>query len=256
MMTTKSALTMTSLATALLFGGGILLYLNFGSIAKQLSEDYASRALGVKVEIGRMDISVKERRVEISNLTIANPEGYKNPHAVTVERVNILAGSLGKELLEFRDVSVEGADVYLEITMRGTNLSDIRKNLNPQVGAPQSEGEQALKVILDKLLLNGRVHPSVAFMDRELEPFILPPVTVTGIGRDGQAGGVVAGQAVAQIWTELSRTVVSEANSRGLLAGLSPEILRDAGMSHLDVMKDKFEHDANQLKEGLKSFFE
>lgn len=255
-MTTKGALTITSLATALLFGGGILLYLNFGSVAKQLSEDYASRALGVKVEIGRMDVSLQERKVVLSNLSIANPEGYKNPHAVTVARIDILAGNLDRSLLEFRDVNVEGADVYLEITLNGTNLSDIRKNLNPQVGAPQSEGEQALKVILDKLLLNGRVHPSIAFLDKEIEPFILPPVAVSNIGRGGNVAGVPAGEAVAQIWTELSKTAVSEANSRGLLAGLSPEVLRDAGMSHLDVMKDKFEHDARQLQEGLKNFFE
>lgn len=255
-MKAKGILTITSLAAALVLGGGALLYLNMGSIAKQLAEDYASRALGVKVEIGGLDISVQESKVGISNLKVANPDGYKKPYVLTVQHVNIVAGNLGRELLEFRDVSVEGADVYLEINVGGTNLGDIRKKLNPAVGAPQSEGEKALKVILDKLLMNGKVHTSIIFLDKEIEPFVLPPVTVSGIGRENGGNGALAGEAVAVIWNELSKTVMSAANQKGYLAGLSPEILRDAGMGHLDIMKDKFEHDTRKIKEGLKSLFE
>lgn len=255
-MTTKGALTITSIATAMLFGGGIFLYMNFGSIAKQLTQDYASRTLGVEVSIGRMDISLQNRKIDVGNVKIGNPEAYEGAHSVVVQSISIQAGEIGRELLEFKDVAVQGADIYLEIRPEGTNLSDIRKNLNPRVGDGLSSGEQAIKVILDNLLMSGTVHTDITFLDQEIEPFSLPPIALSGIGRENGASGVAVGDAIAQVWSEISRRTISEANQKGYLAGLPAEVLLDAGMGHIDIVKEKFDSDLNKVKEGLKNLFE
>lgn len=254
MTVTKSALTITSLATAMLFGGGIYLFLNLGSIAQNLAEDYATRSLGVNVTIGRMDVSLQERRIDVSNLKIHNPEGYAGAHAATVKSIHIQAGALGKELLEFKDVRVEGADIYLEITPDSTNLTDIRKNLNDNAGAKPAQGEEALKVILDKLFMSGVIHPDVTFLDRELEPFMLPSIEMSDIGRG--ENGVPVGDAIAEIWKRVSRESIRAANQKGVLAGVDVSVLQEAGMADIQIIKDNIDHQVDKITNDLKSMFE
>lgn len=251
---TKSAMTVTSLATAMLFGGGIYLFLNLGSIAQNLAEEYASRTLGVKVTIGRMDVSLQNRTIDVSNLKIDNPEGYGGAHAATVKSIHIQAGALGKELLEFKDVRVEDTDIYLEIKPGATNLTDIRKNLNENVGASPTQGEQAVKVILERMLLTGTIHPNVTFLERELQPFALPPIELSGIGR-GQ-NGVLVGDAIAQVWKAVSRESIRAANQQGALAGVDVGVLRDAGMADIQIIKDNLDGKVNKITNDLKSMFE
>ena len=254
MTVTKSAMTITSLATAMLFGGGIYLLMNLGSIAQNLAEEYASRTLGVNVTIGRMDVSLQNRTIDVVNLSIDNPEGYEGAHAATVKSIHIEAGALGRALLEFKDVRVEGTDIYLEIKPGATNLTDIRKNLNENVGASPSQGEQAVKVIVDKLFMNGVIHPNVTFLDRELEPFSLPPIELSGIGRG--EGGALVGDAIAEVWKEISRESIRAANQQGALAGVDVGVLRDAGMADIQIIKDNLDDKVNKITNDLKGIFE
>lgn len=254
MSTAKSALTVGSLATAMLFGGGIYLYMNFGSIAKNLAEKYATQSLGVKVSIAKVDVSLKERVIQVSNVRIANPKGYKNPHAASIENIRIQAGNLSTELLEFKDVSVQGTDVYLEVKPTSTNLTDIRKNLNTNAGSNESQGAKAIKVILDKMVLNGTVHPSVTLFDGDIAPVKLPEIRLRGIGRN--ENGVLVGQALSQVWKEISKQTIMAANKNGYLQGLSGDALKEVGIGQVQIMKDKVNEEVDKLKDGLKGLFE
>jgi len=254
MAVTKTALTITSLATAMLFGGGIYLFLNLGSIAKNLTEEYATRTLGVDVSIGRMDVSLQNRTIDVSNVKIDNPDGYKAPHAVTVKSIHIQAGSLGSKLLEFQEVSVAGTDVYLEIKPNATNLTDIRKNLNENVGASPSDGEKAVKVILDKLLLNGTIHPDITFLDKKLEPFVMPSIQLSGIGRG--ENGVLVGNAISQVWKAISRESIRAANKQGVLAGVDVSVLQDAGIGDVTIIKDNINHQVDKITNSIKGMLE
>lgn len=251
---TKSAMTITSLATAMLFGGGLYLFMNLGSIAKTVTEDYAARTLGVDVTIGRMDVSLQNRTVDVSNIRIHNPDGYKGVHAVVVDSVTVQAGSLGSELLEFKTVDVSGANVYLEITPSGVNLTDIRKNLNEKVGAKPSEGEKAVKVILDKLILNGTVHTDITFLDKTYDPFALPPIHLSDIGRS--ENGVLVGAAISEVWKVISRETIRSANKYGFLAGLDVNILKEGGMSDVTIVKDNIDHQVDKIKNSIKGLLE
>jgi len=250
----KGALTIGSLATALLFGGGIFLFMNFGAIAKNLSEEYATRTLGVKVSIGAMDVNLKERRIEAGNVTIANPPGYKNAHAATIQSIRIQAGSLNSELLEFKDVAVNGTDVYLEIKPASTNLTDIRKNLHSNVGAEESAGEKAIRVILDKMVMNGTIHPTVTLLNRDIEPIKLPEIRLEGVGRN--ENGVLVGQALSQVWKEITDETIASANRNGFLKGFDRDALEEAGVDEVGILKDQIGQEVDKLKDGLKGLLE
>lgn len=254
MAASKSLLTIGSLATAMLFGGGLYLYMNFGSIAKNLAEKYASRTLGVAVNIGKVDVSIQERKINVTNIRIANPAGYKNPYAATVQTVSIQAGELTSELLEFRDVTVSGTDIYLEIKPSSTNLTDIRKNVNANMAGNPSAGDKAVKVILDKMVMNGTIHPSVTLLGRDVTPVKLPTIELSGIGRN--SNGVLVSQAVGQIWKEISSQTIAAANRNGFLQGIDRDALTEAGVGEVEILKDQINQEVDKVKDGIKSLFE
>lgn len=254
MSTIKTALTVTSVGTALLFGGGIYLYMNFAPIAKNLAEKYASQTLGVKVSIADLEVHWKERRVDVSDVTIANPPGYTKPYAATIQTIGIQAGSLNSELLEFKDVAVNGTDIYLEVKPNATNLTDIRNNVNKNIGENPSQGEKAIKVILDKMVMNGTIHPSVTLLGNKIEPVKLPEIRLSGIGRN--SNGVLVNQAVGQIWKEISTQTIAASNKNGFLKGIDRDALTESGIGEVEILKEQIDQEVDKVKDGLKSLFE
>ncbi len=121
MVTTKSAITITSLAFLLMFGGGLYMFMNLGDIAKRAIEAKASEAMGVKVTMAGFKIEIQNKKASVYKLRIANPEGFSSPYAVVVERISVSLGDLSPELVRLKDISVRGVDAYLEVTQRGTN---------------------------------------------------------------------------------------------------------------------------------------
>lgn len=240
MITSKTAVTTGSVALALLFGGGIFLYLNLGSIAERLAENVASRTLGVNVGIGRVDISLQDMKIDVHNITIANPDGYQKPHALTVQKVSIQAEEITQELLNFSNAQLSGMQVYLEVKPDRTNLSDIRNNIAiPQTTGAQDTGTATTKVIVQSFLADqGKIHPSVTLIEgQDLEPVNIPDIRLTGIGE--KENGVLAQEAIAQIWRAVSGEVIRAANQQGFLQGLDIDALRDAGISRIDSIKDE-----------------
>lgn len=247
----KVTASVASIGFALIFGGGVYLYMNFNTIAHQLAEKYASQALGVEVSIGLMDVSLQERHITVNNIKIDNPPGYKNAHVATIGKLDITAGRLSRELIEFKNVSVEDADIYLEVKPGSTNMSDIRNNLNRNAGENPSAGEQAVKVILDHMIMNGTIHPSVTIADLNIEAMALPTLELNNIGG---ANGVSPGEAMAQIWVPLSRQVLRAANQQGYLQGMNEEALKEMGMSRLNEVKDRINEEVDSITNNLKGF--
>jgi len=88
----------TVLAVTVL-GGGIYVYMNLGNISKMIAENVASEALGVKVSIGEIDVSVKDKLVTVTDIRVRNPRGYKKPNIMTVRPIFIHCAT---KLLAFR----------------------------------------------------------------------------------------------------------------------------------------------------------
>ncbi len=72
----KTTLTISSIAMALLFGGGVYLMTNINIIAKNYIEKTATATLGVKVTLGSLMVSLPERTAHAKDLRISNPDGF------------------------------------------------------------------------------------------------------------------------------------------------------------------------------------
>lgn len=257
MVASKTALTVGSVTLALLFGGGIYLYMNLNMIAERLAERIASQTLKVDVEIGSVDISFQEKKVSVHKITVANPPGYKNAKAVTIDLMSIQAETLSQELLNFSNAQLKGMTVNLEVTPKGTNLSDIQKNINIPANNKSAKEDQAAvtKVMLKNFIAEGAtINPSVTLLEtQDLQPVTIPDIHLKDIGT--RENGVTAQKAVARIWQEVSKKSLNTANSQGLLKGLDGDALKDAGISQVKQIKTQVKEQINNTIENVKGLF-
>ena len=107
MSVSKPLLTATSIAIAAIFGGGVYFMVNLGSLAEQVTERIASQALGVAVQIEEMDVSLQERSVTVQGITVANPPGFQNNHALSIEKVRVSLEAVSKALITFGESSAK-----------------------------------------------------------------------------------------------------------------------------------------------------
>lgn len=253
----KTALTVSSLAVALLFGGGAYVYMNLGSIAKQVTERVATDALGVKVSIGAMDVQLENRRAIVRNLKIANPPGYKKSHAVSVAEISVTLGDLSKELVKIKGISVDGTNVNLEVKDGGTNLNKLANN----VKMPPAKDESAAgpKVIIDRFALTkAQLNPTITLIgDQDLTSVVVPDIILTGIGK--KENGILAREAVVQVMSKVLNVAQKAAGNAGFYQGLSPEALKDIGAGQIDGIKDRIKDkiggDVGDVKDKIKGLF-
>lgn len=227
MIASKSTLTFASIAFALLFGGGVYLYMNLGGIAERIAEDIATKTLGVDVDIGLLTIDIPDKTITVRGMEIANPEGFHNSKAVTVDLIKIKAASLSRELLVFDQITVSGTTAYLEVMSHGTNFAVIAKNAQSRKNTAKTE--QPVKVIIRDLLIEkSRLSPTVLISAVDPGDLDVKQIHMQGIGEN--SNGVLASQAIAQIWSEVSKEFNMEAAQQGLLKGLSQAALMSLGV--------------------------
>jgi hypothetical protein len=257
--TAKAGLSIFMLLALVVVAGGVYVYMNMGSIARQITEEVASNALGVPVSIAAMDISLEHRKVVVRDIRVANPQGYQKPYAMTVETITVNAESFSKDLLTFARIDVVGTNVNLEVSEQSTNLSDLKENTVQSKSAPTpSTTGQDIKVIVKTVTVqNAQLTPSITLMDKDLAFVTVPDIRLQGIGV--KENGVLASEAVSQIIGGLMTAFSKSANQAGFLQGLSLEALNDMGVSTIDVfqknLKENFDEDVDQLKKGLKGLF-
>lgn len=245
----KSALTVTSLAMAMLFGGGVYLLMNMNVIAKNYIEREATKTLGVKVTVGAIEIMVQERTAKVTDLVIGNPQGFEKPYAVKVSTISVALNNVTNQLIEFKDIDVGNAEVNLEVKENVTNLAAIKNRI--KVPQDNSATAEAAKVIIDRLTLSqAQIKPGkVLFTEEELAPVQVPDIILTAVGR--KENGIHVREAIAQVWTHIAHKLDSQALQSGLLEGMSDEALSEMGLGFGQRFKENLQQTIQQKQEAV-----
>ncbi len=259
--TAKFGLGLFTVFVLIFVAGAVYLYMNMDSIAKQITEKVASNALGVPVTIKSMNISVEDKKITVGGINIANPAGYKKSNAVEIESIVIAAKTLSKDKLVFSRIEVNGTNVNLEVSDNGTNLGDIKHNIDKNKKQSASTKEGNIKVIIDKFsLTKAQLNPSVTLFDGDLAYITVPNIYLKDIGR--KENGVLASEAIAQIMGAVLQQFNKSASGAGFLEGLSLDTLNSIGVSTVDVFKKNlgksYKKEVDDIKntlDGLKGIF-
>jgi hypothetical protein len=212
----------TILFLSILIAGGVFVYLNFGNWAKNLTEKIASDALGVRVQISSLHISLKDKEVRVNNLRIHNPRGYKTPHAMTTKQIKIGLNTASKELIDFKNIQVNGTTIYLEVTEKGNNLSDMKK-LAAAKPQKKSIGSEQVRVIIKKMTIGAStLKPSITLLGGSLGSIDIPAISFSNIGKKDK--GVLAKEAITQILTKYMSVAEKNAGTAGFLKGIGGNV--------------------------------
>lgn len=239
----------------------VLIALNLGSVVKTIAERAGSQALGVRVSIGSVNIDTAEKKVTVRNIKLANPTGFKKPHIMKVGLVNIDMESFDKELLVFSDITVSGAELFLEVNKDGTNVNALKANAAPKEKPAESVKDnqtQAPKVIIKHFLFDqAKLTPSILLMDKVLDEVDMPKIELTDIGV--KDGGTTTNEAIGQIWGQISAAALKTSAKVGFLYGLNPGVLGVMGISNALLkdsgVVDKTKEGLGKATDGLKGLF-
>lgn len=168
-------------------------------------------ALGVPVSLQDADISLVRGRATLAGLHIGNPEGYKTDGLLDLGSVSVKLdrSSLFSDVIVVKEIAVAGLVVTYEKGLLNSNLGALIDQLS--AGAedaekteekPAAEDAAGKKVVIDKLAISGSkmnfsVTGAAALTGGGAVPLPLPPITLTGLGREQE--GVTFVEAIQHV---------------------------------------------------------
>lgn len=132
----------------LLAAGGAAWYFTsfkLDGMIRQAIEDSGAESLGTKVTVGSLVTDLKNGSLTISNITIANPPGYKNENAFSLGGIE---AAVDYQSLEIKRVVVNEPNMVIEEKGGNTNFSQLLKQLeNASPDSGQESGKEPVFVI-------------------------------------------------------------------------------------------------------------
>jgi hypothetical protein len=120
---------------------GYLVYRNLDEILRFSTEKGLQYALQVPATVGGAEVNLNEQWVELRDITIPNPEGYKTSHAMKfgVIRAEIDAASFRTNERRVKLVLVSGPDISFEQKLRTSNIQQLLDNVSRLAGTAEEE---------------------------------------------------------------------------------------------------------------------
>jgi hypothetical protein len=203
--------------------GGIVLVLsvfiwqvvaNLNSIVASVIEDVGTEVMETEVKVSGLVITLKEGKVGIAGLTIANPDGYSRAKLIEMEGIEVALdiASLNQEVLVIKSIRIHNPRISFEVdTEGGNNMQTLLDNMGSDSSADETDvdGEEK-RMIIDLLEFSGgQVKASSLDKPGEVTDINLPAINMSGIGR--KKGGITADVAAEKIAKELIGEIISVA---------------------------------------------
>ncbi len=220
----KIAAIVAGIVVVIIIGVAILLMRNLDSIVADAIETYGSQATGTAVSVDSVKIELREGRGTVRGLSVANPEGFAEPNALTWGEVtiDIDPASVTSPPYVVDEVRVEAPIASLVINERGEmNLREIQQRLQRgqkagkeggQKAGQQEEagssGESPRLKIRSFAFERGEVQVHTAEVGGKDVRVDLPPLVLKNLGgRDGATATEIGRQILTAYTEQILRTV-------------------------------------------------
>lgn len=214
----------------LIVGTAVFLFSSLDTIVKKVIEDVGTQVAGVKVSVDGVKISLAEGKGSISGLTIANPPGFSSGPAIRLGEIALAldTGSLAKNPVVVKDITVASPFVAYEMAAGGSNLDAIQKNVK-SFAAKQGAGGKAepakpagkdeeKKLVIERLAITGgQVKLAAGGIPGAEGTAKLGDIVLTNIGKE--SGGASSAQVAQKVMDSLVGGALKSAASFGNLLG-------------------------------------
>lgn len=130
------------LVLALLAGGAAWYFVTFhmDMMIERKIESSASTSLGTRVSVGKVTTDIRGGALTISNVTVANPPGFRNDNAFSL---NGIEAALDYSTLDIKRVVIEKPDIVIEEMGGKTNFDLMMEALQSEPSAGSDRGKGA-----------------------------------------------------------------------------------------------------------------
>jgi hypothetical protein len=231
------------LALLLLLGLALgTLWWRLDALAERVIERGASERLGAATEIDRLLLRPISGILSLRGLSIANPPGYAGSFlAVDRARADLDVTTLRREVIEVREVALDGVAVTLEQARGGSNYDAIVSKL----GAGEPSADPAGPSVRVRDLYVRNITAQLRLAPTPPLTVEIPEIHLKALGGpDGAGSGEITAEVVRAILTSVATEVpgVPIALAGRLITGLglsgAAEKLREAGERGLDAARD------------------
>lgn len=207
--------------------GRFVLLPKLGRAVMQAVETRGSELTQTAVSVEGTEFDLAHSRGILSNLRVANPDGFRSEYALSVERlaVTVDAATLRSDPIVLKEVVVESPTLIYEFGTGNNNIAVIRRSIEARVAAEDEEarsgGSGRARLVVESLrVTHGRVRilSSKYFGGQEFTGR-LPDVHLTDIGT---TVGTSAGKVVQELLAALTKGVRTNLRSLDLHGGGGP----------------------------------
>lgn len=236
------------IALIVLIAGGVyyaLNYFDWQGIVRNLVHEKGSEVVGTSVDIGRIKLSLKDGKGGVSNITVANPNGYSQDYIIKLGDVNVSVDvdsvkKIAEESLKktgpkvktivINEIRVDRPEVTYELmNLNKNNADDVLANINKNTASsakePVKEDKDAVQynVAIKKVVIaDGKATVAAGLLGVSQSLSLnLPTITISHLGTEKQ--GITIEDGIARIFKEILKTttsVVAKTDLSGLLGGV------------------------------------
>lgn len=218
-----------------LIGGGVYFFLsNLNELVRSAVEQAGTRATGVSVSLGKVDLDIGGGKGALGELNVANPSGFNSEYAFNLGDISVSLDldSLQANPIVIKEVVVTSPKVIYELGDVGSNIDAIQRNVEnftKQVSggssggsssAGESEGEGTKVVINDLYVRGAEVSVSAPFLKGDKLGTKVPEIHLKDIGKE--SGGATPGEVAGKVLDALTARV------QGAVANLNLDDLKKA----------------------------
>ena len=227
---------------AVLVGVGLFI----GPIIKGGVETLGPKITQVPIKLDAVDVSLLNGSAAIKGLVVGNPEGFKTPEAIKLNRAEVRLDvmSVTSQKVIVRKIHVISPEITFDSGLKGNNISKIMENVN--AAAPKNEAaaknvpakddkgasKPAPKIQVDDFLISGaKVHVHLNVPVSKEMTVTLPDIHLTDLGKDKD--GITPAELVRVVLSHVNistlKAVTEAVTSSGkLIEGLGKGVTKEA----------------------------
>jgi uncharacterized protein involved in outer membrane biogenesis len=127
-------------------------------IASEAIERGGTAALGLETRVGRVRLGLLSTELSLSDMTVANPEGFEAPHLLKLEKGELEVGlsELRADPIVISRIVLSGIELNLEKDRGRTNFGVLLENLSrseADASASKAEGEAGAGLVIGEVLI-------------------------------------------------------------------------------------------------------
>ncbi len=204
-------------------GGAWWLYSSLDSLVASAIRKYGPEITGVSVKLLSVKIVPADGTASLRGLVVGNPKDFRTEHALSLGEISMKLdiGSLTKDVVLIKEISIIKPDVTYEYASGGSNLDAIKHNVDRYVAEnlggknePKDKGAGKKFIIENLYVKDGKANVSAEILKGKAMLVPLPDLHLHDIGK--KSNGATAGEATKEVLGAITKSVTKATSSLNL----------------------------------------